>query len=104
MNIIDTHIRATSSVVYNHSGRLIFRVARAFEATWCNPIKDESGWIDNTSREAYNVDDLITGESWRPEGVIMCRKATHDGYTIPEAREMFLGWVELANCTLCLVK
>lgn len=100
MRIRSTNRVATPEATYTHHP-LYFVVREACAYEWHNPIRMADGrYHDIVHRESYFAGDVIHGESWRPEGVIMCHRCAGDGCAIDNAIEMFLPWSILAHCDL----
>ncbi len=99
MRFKTTGRRVTPQNAYNHSP-MAFIVREDFTAEWTNAMVTRDGVKSWTTTESYRAGTVIRGESWRPEGVISCRRANADGWPVEGAKEMFLGWDALAHCDL----
>lgn len=96
---VTTNEAVTSRNTYDHYP-MAFIVREDFKVAWTNAIASVNGVTSWTIEENYKAGEVIRGESWRPEGIIMCRRANADGYPIEGAKEMFLQWHHLAHCDL----
>jgi len=77
---------------------MCFYVRRDFHATQINPI---GPGVELRYENTFHKGDFIRGESWRPEGVIMCRRINAEGMYLDDKPEMWLSWVDLGyNCEL----